>query len=127
MNLSPSPSRGLTPLRLYNFLSQVGSSRAFGAQKLPGAPSATPPQRQPEIATNLNTTRMSGDCIAEENCYNTSNWFNPCRLGSYNRTPLIFPSLESNAKQAGVLSARVPYTDAIACCLSLPRDYWWHR
>ncbi|CAP79398.1 hypothetical protein PCH_Pc17g01110 [Penicillium rubens Wisconsin 54-1255] len=37
---SPSVSRGLIPLRLYNFLSQVGSSRAFGAQKLPGASGA---------------------------------------------------------------------------------------
>ncbi|KAJ5202885.1 hypothetical protein N7449_004964 [Penicillium cf. viridicatum] len=35
----------------YNALSQVGSLRGFGAQKLPGAPSAAS-KRQPESATN---------------------------------------------------------------------------
>lgn len=50
MNLYPTTSRGLIPLRLYNSLSQVSSSRAFGSQKLPGAPSVAS-KRQPETAT----------------------------------------------------------------------------
>ena len=48
---SPSVSRGLIPLRLYSLLSQVGSSCAFGSQKLPGAPSVASSKRQPETAT----------------------------------------------------------------------------
>ncbi|KAJ5704487.1 hypothetical protein N7536_000176 [Penicillium majusculum] len=42
----------------YNVLSHVGSSRGFGAQKLPGAPSAAS-KRQPESATKwIDTTRV---------------------------------------------------------------------
>ena len=51
MNLWPSASRGLIPLRLYSLLSQVGSSCAFGSQKLPGVPSVASSKRQPETAT----------------------------------------------------------------------------
>lgn len=54
----------------YNVLSQVGSSRGFGAQKLPGAPNAAS-NRQPESATNWiqhHAKCHDGDCIDEDNC-----------------------------------------------------------
>jgi hypothetical protein len=54
----------------YNVLSQVGSSRGFGAQKLPGAPNAAS-KRPPESATNWiqhHAKCHDGDCIDEDNC-----------------------------------------------------------
>ncbi|KAK9847414.1 hypothetical protein MYU51_019459 [Penicillium brevicompactum] len=47
-----------------------GSSRAFGSQKLPGAPSAAYSKRQPESATNWRQhhVNMNGDYIDEDNC-----------------------------------------------------------
>lgn len=40
------------PITAVQFPVPVGSSRAFGSQKLPGAPSAPSLKRQPESATN---------------------------------------------------------------------------
>ncbi|CAG7935531.1 unnamed protein product [Penicillium olsonii] len=40
------------PITAVNFPVTGGSSRAFGSQKLPSAPSAPSSKRQPESATN---------------------------------------------------------------------------
>ncbi|KAJ5544039.1 hypothetical protein N7494_005318 [Penicillium frequentans] len=87
------------------------------SEKCPVHPSATFLKRQPESATNLNTTYlaisgwMNYDCTAEENCNLQSQ---PVQLDQalltriVQQDALIFLSLESYAKRAHISSAQAP-------------------
>ncbi|OQE07156.1 hypothetical protein PENFLA_c175G04809 [Penicillium flavigenum] len=100
--LSPNRTTTRAPSRLlpsssppsYHDWRSVGSSRAFGSQKLPGAPGVASSKATAGDCDDLGTTScqhsMNGDCIDEGNC------------------TLAFPLLESNLKRASALSARAP-------------------
>ncbi|CAG8070589.1 unnamed protein product [Penicillium salamii] len=89
MNLSPSPSRGLIPLRLYNFLSQLLCHAPLALRSCPVHPAQlirSDSRRVRRSGYSIMSNGMNGDCIDEDN------------------SPLLFPSLESNAKR-DILSA----------------------
>ncbi|CAG7989998.1 unnamed protein product [Penicillium salamii] len=84
MNLSPSLSRGLFSLQLCNHLSQGVCHATLALSSCPGHP-----------ARLLRSDNGECDELDTTSCQHGMN------------APLIFPSLESNAKRA-ILSARAP-------------------